>query len=132
MSTQSQSKTEIHLDAVIVGAGFSDIASLYRFRKAGLKVKAFEAGSNFGYWNCYPGARVDSEFPPYQLNILGVHDNWEWDYKYLAQNEIAEYFDHMKFLITNNRRFIRKERNAVIRLSVCLRLVGQPLQCKVV
>lgn len=98
MSTDDQEKSNIHLDAVVVGAGFSGIASLYRLRKAGLKVKAFEAGSDFGgvwYWNRYPGARVDSEYPLYQLNIPEVHSTWDWSVKFPAQKELVGYFNHV-------------------------------------
>lgn len=55
--------TPIDTDVIVVGAGFSGISAIYRLRKQGLKVKMFEAGSDFGgvwYWNRYPGARVDS------------------------------------------------------------------------
>lgn len=98
MSTDNQDESNIHLDAVVVGAGFSGIASLYRLRKAGLKVKAFEAGTDFGgvwYWNRYPGARVDSEYPLYQLNIPEVHSTWDWNVKFPAQKELERYFNHV-------------------------------------
>ena len=37
-----------------------------RLRKLNLNVKIFEKGAASGgiwYWNCYPGARVDSDTP---------------------------------------------------------------------
>ncbi|KAK6384742.1 hypothetical protein LTS17_002305 [Exophiala oligosperma] len=98
MSNHHENDTPIHLDAVVIGAGLSGIASLYRLRKAGLKVKAFEAGSGFGgvwFWNRYPGARVDSEYPLYQLNIPEAHQSWDWDYKFPAQKELSDYFNHL-------------------------------------
>lgn len=98
MSNQHQNNAAIHLDAVVVGAGLSGIAALYRLRKAGLNVKAFEAGSGFGgvwYWNRYPGARVDSEYPLYQLNIPEAHQSWDWDYRFPAQKELSVYFNHL-------------------------------------
>ena len=52
------------LDVLVVGAGFAGLYQLDRLRTLGFKVKLFEAGSESGgvwYWNCYPGARVDSE-----------------------------------------------------------------------
>ena len=42
---------------------------LYQLRKQGFKTAMYEAGKSFGgtwRWNCYPGARVDSEVPIYQ------------------------------------------------------------------
>ena len=53
----------VNCDVLVVGAGFSGIATLYRMRKLGLDTKVFETGSDFGgvwYWNRYPGARVVS------------------------------------------------------------------------
>lgn len=46
-------KEPVICDVVVVGAGFSGIAAIHRFRKLGMKVKAFESGSDFGgvwYW----------------------------------------------------------------------------------
>ena len=51
-------------DAIVIGAGFAGLYSLYRLRKLGLKVRVFEAGDGVGgtwYWNRYPGARCDVE-----------------------------------------------------------------------
>ncbi|KAI1508887.1 cyclopentanone 1,2-monooxygenase [Pyrenophora tritici-repentis] len=98
MSTNYQDKLSMHLDAVVVGAGFSGIASLYRLRKAGLTVKAFEAGPRLGgvwHWNRYPGARVDGEYPFYQLNIPEVQQGWDWEFKFPDRKELAGYFDHL-------------------------------------
>lgn len=39
---------KIECDVVIAGAGLSGISSLYKLRKLGLKVKVFEAGTDFG------------------------------------------------------------------------------------
>lgn len=55
-------------DAVIVGAGFSGIYLLHKLRDAGFKVLLVDAAAQPGgiwYWNCYPGARVDSQVPLY-------------------------------------------------------------------
>ena len=49
-------------DAVVVGAGFGGLYTLYRLRQLGFKVRAFEKGEDVGgvwYWNRYPGARCD-------------------------------------------------------------------------
>ena len=59
------------LDVLVVGAGFAGLYQLDRLRTLGFKVKLFEAGSESGgvwYWNCYPGARVDSPGPMYQFS----------------------------------------------------------------
>ncbi|OQV02264.1 hypothetical protein CLAIMM_07495 [Cladophialophora immunda] len=87
----------VHCDALIIGAGFSGMSMLYRLRKLGLKAKIFESGNDFGgvwYWNRYPGARVDSEWPYYQLNIPEVYRNWEFTEKFPGHKEIRAYCAH--------------------------------------
>lgn len=54
------------LDAVIIGGGFAGVYLLYMLRKEGFKAKIVEAGTGLGgiwWWNNYPGARVDSQYP---------------------------------------------------------------------
>ncbi|KAI1622207.1 hypothetical protein EDD37DRAFT_594245 [Exophiala viscosa] len=85
-------------DVVILGAGFSGIAMLYRLRKLGLSVRIFESGDDFGgvwHWNRYPGARVDSEWPYYQLNIPEVYQDWNWSEKFPGFEELQRYFAHV-------------------------------------
>ena len=57
----------LDVDAIIVGAGFGGVYMLHKLRdELGMKAKVFEAGKDLGgiwYWNCYPGARVDSDVP---------------------------------------------------------------------
>lgn len=41
-------------DVLVVGAGFSGITAIHRFRKLGLNVKCFESGGDFGgvwFWS---------------------------------------------------------------------------------
>lgn len=45
----------IQCDCLIIGAGFSGITAIHRFRKLGLKVKCFESGGDFGgVWYASP------------------------------------------------------------------------------
>ena len=56
----------LDLDALIIGGGFAGVYLLYKLRKEGFNVKLVEAGDGLGgiwYWNNYPGARVDSQYP---------------------------------------------------------------------
>jgi ribulose 1,5-bisphosphate synthetase/thiazole synthase len=39
---------DIHCDVLVVGAGFSGVTAIHRFRKLGMNVKCFESGSDFG------------------------------------------------------------------------------------
>ena len=62
MATASKEPT--NLDVIIVGAGVGGLYAIHRLRNLGLKVRAYEAGSNVGgtwFWNRYPGARCDVE-----------------------------------------------------------------------
>jgi lysine/ornithine N-monooxygenase len=46
-------------------------------------------------WNCYPGARVDSPVPIYQLNIPEVYNTWTFTTNYPDWKELQAYFDHV-------------------------------------
>lgn len=89
----------LQLDALVVGAGFSGIYCLHELRKLGLKAVIFEAGHDLGgtwRWNCYPGARVDSEVPEYQFSIPETWEGWTWSTNYPAYDELRAYFDHVE------------------------------------
>lgn len=50
--------SDLDVDCLIIGGGFSGISALYRTRKLGLKAVILESGSDFGgvwYHNRYPG-----------------------------------------------------------------------------
>jgi len=85
-------------NCIIVGAGFSGISALHRFRGLGLSAHIFESGTDFGgvwYWNRYPGARVDSETPFYQLNIPEVYRSWNFSSRFPDHVELRKYFAHI-------------------------------------
>ena len=87
------------LDAVVVGAGFAGLYSLYKLRTLGFTAQAFEAGDDVGgtwYWNRYPGARCDIEsmFYSYQFDDA-LQQEWEWSERYSAQPEILAYARHV-------------------------------------
>ncbi|KAK4497295.1 hypothetical protein PRZ48_011745 [Zasmidium cellare] len=88
----------IETDALVIGAGFSGITAIHRLRQIGFKVKCFESGENFGgvwYWNRYPGARVDSEAPFYQLNIPEVYKTWDFTERFPDHHELRRYMAHI-------------------------------------
>lgn len=66
-STMGSAVNEIpEVDVLLVGAGFASFTLMNRLRKLDLQVKIFEKGAASGgiwHWNCYPGARVDSDTP---------------------------------------------------------------------
>lgn len=85
-------------DVLVVGAGFSGVTAIHRFRKLGLSVKCFEKAEGFGgtwFWNRYPGARVDSEVPLYQLNIPEVWADWSFSERFPGHEELRRYFEHV-------------------------------------
>lgn len=89
----------LEVDALIVGAGFSGIYFLRELRKLGLKAVIYEAGHDIGgtwRWNCYPGARVDSEVPEYQFSFPETWEGWTWSTNYPAYDEIRAYFNHVE------------------------------------
>ncbi|KAF9259394.1 FAD dependent oxidoreductase [Marasmius fiardii PR-910] len=89
---------EMEIDVLVVGAGFGGVLALQSFREAGFSAKIVEAGSDMGgvwYWNSYPGARVDSDLPIYQLTDERLWKDWSWTEKFPGSKEIREYFHHV-------------------------------------
>ena len=86
-------------DAVVVGAGFAGLYTLYRLRKLGFSVRVFEAGKGVGgtwYWNRYPGARCDVESLDYSYSFSEeLQQEWRWTERYSAQPEILKYVNHV-------------------------------------
>jgi cation diffusion facilitator CzcD-associated flavoprotein CzcO len=96
VSTEAQ--TGEVLDALIIGAGFNGVYQLHRLREKGFSVKVFEAGESLGgiwYWNCYPGARVDSHVPNYEFSIKEVWEDWNWSERFPGWDELRRYFAHV-------------------------------------
>ena len=50
-----------------------------------------------GVWqqNCYPGARVDSHVPNYELSIETVWRDWTWTERFPGWEELQRYFRHV-------------------------------------
>ena len=98
-----------HLDAVVVGAGFSGLYMLHRLRERGLSVQGFEAGTDVGgtwYWNRYPGARCDSESLSYSYSFLPELDQgWHCPERYSEQPEILKYVEHVATTLELRKHF---------------------------
>ncbi|KAK1988413.1 cyclopentanone 1,2-monooxygenase [Colletotrichum cereale] len=85
-------------DVVIVGGGFGGCYALHLLRKQGFSAHIVEAGSAIGgvwHWNSYPGARVDSEAPYYQLSVREVWKDWTWTERFPGHEELKSYFRHI-------------------------------------
>lgn len=99
MPTQNGSPThDIVADIIIVGGGFGGCYALHQLRNLGYKVKLIETGSDFGgvwHFNKYPGARVDSETPLYQLSLPQVWRSFTFRERFPGHAELRQYFDHI-------------------------------------
>lgn len=87
------------LDAVVVGAGFAGIYSLYKLRQLGLNTRVLEAGPSVGgtwFWNRYPGARCDVQSYDYSYSFSEeLQQEWTWSERYATQPEILRYIRHV-------------------------------------
>lgn len=94
-----QLKASSSVDAVIVGAGFSGLYLLHRFRKLGISTRVFERGGDVGgtwYWNRYPGARCDVESMQYSYSFdEDLQQEWQWSEKFSPQPQILAYANHV-------------------------------------
>ncbi len=86
------------LDALVVGAGFSGLHQLEQLRARGFDVKLWEEAPGLGgvwYWNCYPGARVDSPGRVYQYSRPELSVEWDFDEAYPGWEELRDYFAYV-------------------------------------
>jgi cation diffusion facilitator CzcD-associated flavoprotein CzcO len=97
MSSTEGTVTE-ELDVLVIGAGFGGIYQLDRLRALGHSVKVYEAAPEMGgiwYWNCYPGARVDTEGALYQFAYKDLWKDWEFTERYPDWSEVRRYFAYL-------------------------------------
>lgn len=101
-----------YVDALLVGGGFASFTLLNKLRRLGLSVEIYEKGAASGgiwYWNvrktqgmrgsrlklilikCYPGARVDSDTPIYQLFDKELWEDFTYDERYPGGKELRRY-----------------------------------------
>jgi cyclohexanone monooxygenase len=106
-------------DAIIVGAGVGGLYAIYRLRKLGLSVHAFEAGDGVGgtwYWNRYPGCRCDVESLEYSYSFSSeLQQEWRWPERYGTQPEILRYINHVadRFDLRRDIEFNTRVKQAV-------------------
>lgn len=85
-------------DVVVVGAGFSGIYQLHRLRQLGYSVRLLDAAADIGgiwYWNCYPGARVDTHVPIYEFSDEALWRDWNWTEIFPGWEELRRYFNYV-------------------------------------
>ena len=89
--------SEHEYDAVVVGAGIAGLYAIYKLREMGLRVRGIEAAPAVGgtwYWNCYPGARVDSQSYIYQYWFSDeLIQEWNWAERFPPQAEVERYLN---------------------------------------
>jgi cyclohexanone monooxygenase len=97
MTTRNASND--HVDAVVVGAGFSGLYAVWRLNEMGLSVKAFDAGHDVGgvwYWNRYPGAQTDTPQEAYQYTFdEDLRKSWSFSRRFPPQHEVLAYLHHV-------------------------------------
>ena len=99
------------LDVIVVGAGFAGVYAVYKFRRMGFSVRAFEAGDDVGgtwFWNRYPGCRCDIESIHYSYQFDDdLQQEWDWTERYASQPEILSYIRHVadRFDLRRDIRF---------------------------
>ncbi|THC87734.1 hypothetical protein EYZ11_012818 [Aspergillus tanneri] len=93
------SKMTADYDAIVIGAGFSGIRSLWELNQLRLTVKCFDAASDVGgtwWWNRYPGSRTDGEAWVYLLNFAPeLMEEWDFHERYPSQEEIQQYLSRV-------------------------------------
>lgn len=87
------------LDAAIIGAGFSGLYMLYRFRARGMKCRVIDSAGGVGgtwYWNRYPGCGSDIESMEYSYSFSEeLQQEWRWSRRYASQVELEKYANHV-------------------------------------
>ena len=87
-------------DAVVVGAGFGGLYSVYKLRnEQSLNVKAYDGAGDVGgtwFWNRYPGALSDTESFVYRYSFSGeLLQKGHWKNRYLTQPEVLSYMNEV-------------------------------------
>lgn len=95
----STKQVPVDVEAIIIGAGFGGLRSLWELRSRGISAKVLEKGTNVGgtwYWNRYPGARTDSESWVYCFSFdKEVLQEWDWNERFPTQPEVQAYLEHV-------------------------------------
>ena len=89
---EQQSET---FDAIVIGGGITGMYQAYLLREAGMRVRGYEAGGDFGgtwYWNRYPGCRLDTESYAYgYFAMKGIIPEWTWNERFAGQPDLLRY-----------------------------------------
>ena len=88
----------LDLDALVVGAGFGGIYTLYKLRnEQGLDAVAIDKAGGVGgtwYWNKYPGALSDSQSFVYQYSFdRELYQQTPWKTRFIKGPEVLAYLN---------------------------------------
>ncbi|MEZ5232391.1 MAG: NAD(P)/FAD-dependent oxidoreductase [Acidimicrobiales bacterium] len=88
-----------HHEVIIIGAGLTGIAQLYKLKEHGFDTLVLEAGSGLGgtwYFNRYPGCRFDSESWSYGYSFSKeLLEEWDWTEHFSPQPENLRYLNYV-------------------------------------
>jgi cation diffusion facilitator CzcD-associated flavoprotein CzcO len=107
------------LDVVVIGAGFSGLYSIYKFRSLNFSVKVFETAKDLGgtwYWNRYPGCQCDVEARDYQFSFSDeLVQEYQWTKRFPEQPDILAYANLVadKFKLRDAIQFETKVTSAI-------------------
>lgn len=118
-------KDRVDYDAVVIGAGFGGIRSLWELSQQGLTLKCFETAGDVGgvwFWNRYPAARTDSEAWVYSMNFApGAKEEWNYSERYPGQEEVQTYLSRiageLAYSIKTNASFNRCQQTVLTCVS---------------
>ena len=128
-----------YVDVLVVGAGFGAVTLLQKLLARGFDVKCYEKGQRTGgiwYWNAYPGARVDTDTPIYQIFDKELWKDFTFRERYPGHEELRRYFDHVdkKWQISQHIKYNKNVEVARFDENACQWLVecsdGTMTQCR--
>src|SRR5262245_56635155 len=89
-----------HYDAVVIGAGVSGMYALHHLREMGFSVRVYDGASDVGgtgWYNRYPGARVDGPGSPFYCYTFSdeLMNEWDWAETQSEQSAVLAYLEHV-------------------------------------
>ncbi len=100
-----------HHEVIVIGAGLTGIAQLYKLKQNDFDALVLEAGEDLGgtwYFNRYPGCRFDSESYTYGYSFSQeLLQEWDWTEHFSPQPENLRYLNFVadKFDLRRDMRF---------------------------
>lgn len=86
-------------DAVVIGAGFGGIRTMWELDRLGLTMKCFDAASDVGgtwWWNRYPGSRCDCDASVYVLRFAPeLLEDWDFRDRCPSQQDLQRYLSRV-------------------------------------